>query len=79
LRAILDSATLTATCGEKLREEEVLKPLIPRFERIVNQTIERERVTGAAIGVVRDQELKTPNFSRCGPKSPVSGAVRDAN
>ena len=38
-------------------EEEVLKPLIPRFERIINRTLERERVTGAAIGVVRDQEL----------------------
>ena len=38
-------------------EEEVLKPLIPRFERIINRTLERERVTGAAIGIVRDQEL----------------------
>ena len=38
-------------------EDQVLKPLIPKLEGIVNRTLERERVPGAAIGVVRDQEL----------------------
>ncbi|MGO9604587.1 MAG: serine hydrolase domain-containing protein [Candidatus Binataceae bacterium] len=38
-------------------EDQVLKPLVPKLEGIVNRTLERERVPGAAIGIVRDQEL----------------------
>jgi len=38
-------------------EDQVLKALVPKFEGIVNRTLERERVPEAAIGVVRDQEL----------------------
>ena len=38
-------------------EDQVLKPLIPKLEGVINRTLERERVPGAAIGIVRDQEL----------------------
>ena len=38
-------------------EDQILKPLLPKLEGVVNRTLERERVPGAAIGIVRDQEL----------------------
>jgi D-alanyl-D-alanine carboxypeptidase len=38
-------------------EDRILKPLIPKLEAIIIRTLERERVAGAAIGIVRDQEL----------------------
>ena len=38
-------------------EDQVLKPLIPKLEGSINRTLESERVPGAAIGIVRDQEL----------------------
>ncbi len=34
----------------------ILKPMIPKLEEIIDRTLERERVPGAAIGIVRDQE-----------------------
>ncbi len=37
-------------------EDSILKPLIPRLEAVIDRTLERERVPGAAIGIVRDQE-----------------------
>ncbi len=37
-------------------EDSIVKPLIPRLEAIIDRTLERERVPGAAIGIVRDQE-----------------------
>jgi len=38
-------------------EDQILKPLISKLEGIIIRTLERERVPGAAIGIVRDQEL----------------------
>jgi D-alanyl-D-alanine carboxypeptidase len=38
-------------------EDPVVKSLIPELETIINRTLERERVPGAAIGIVRDQEM----------------------
>ncbi len=37
-------------------EDSILKPLIPQLEGIIDRTLERERVPGAAIGIVHDQE-----------------------
>jgi len=37
-------------------EDSILKPLIPKFEGIIDRALARERVPGAAIGIVHDQE-----------------------
>jgi CubicO group peptidase (beta-lactamase class C family) len=38
-------------------EDQVVKSLIPKLEAIIVRTLERDLVPGAAIGIVRDQEL----------------------
>jgi D-alanyl-D-alanine carboxypeptidase len=38
-------------------EDPILKPLLSKLEGIINRTLERERTPGAAIGIVREQEL----------------------
>ncbi len=38
-------------------KDQVLQPLIPKLEAIVNRALEREHIPGAAIGIVRDQQL----------------------
>ncbi len=38
-------------------EDQVVKSLIPRIEGTIVRALDRELVPGAAIGVVRDQEL----------------------
>lgn len=38
-------------------EDQVVKALVPKLEGIIVRTLERDRVPGAAVGIVRDQDL----------------------